>query len=95
MYSKSAAIPLPPLARTRRDLVVEKKIMRSGIDIFDETFLSLRRFIRKHYTVVVAQPVRASDCGSEGRGFEPHLPPRQSRFDLFRGGFFSSAKPNT
>ena len=26
-------------------------------------------------TVVVAQLVRASDCGSEGRGFEPHHPP--------------------
>lgn len=26
--------------------------------------------------VVVAQLVRASDCGSEGRGFEPHHPPR-------------------
>ena len=25
--------------------------------------------------VDVAQSVRASDCGSEGRGFEPHLPP--------------------
>ena len=25
--------------------------------------------------VVVAQSVRASDCGSEGRGFESHLPP--------------------
>ena len=25
--------------------------------------------------VVVAQLVRASDCGSEGRGFEPRLPP--------------------
>jgi hypothetical protein len=25
--------------------------------------------------VDVAQQVRASDCGSEGRGFEPHLPP--------------------
>ena len=25
--------------------------------------------------VVVAQLVRASDCGSEGRGFEPHHPP--------------------
>ena len=23
-------------------------------------------------TVVIAQLVRASDCGSEGRGFEPH-----------------------
>ena len=26
-------------------------------------------------TVVVAQLVRASDCGSEGRGFEPRFPP--------------------
>jgi hypothetical protein len=25
--------------------------------------------------VDVAQLVRVSDCGSEGRGFEPHLPP--------------------
>ena len=25
---------------------------------------------------VVAQQVRASDCGSEGRGFEPRLPPK-------------------
>ena len=26
--------------------------------------------------VVVAQLVRASVCGTEGRGFEPHLPPQ-------------------
>ena len=26
--------------------------------------------------VDVAQLVRASDCGSEGRGFEPHSPPK-------------------
>jgi hypothetical protein len=26
--------------------------------------------------VVVAQLVRALDCGSRSRGFEPHLPPR-------------------
>ena len=26
-------------------------------------------------TVVVAQLVRASGCGTEGRGFEPHHPP--------------------
>jgi hypothetical protein len=25
--------------------------------------------------VDVVQSVRTSDCGSEGRGFEPHLPP--------------------
>ncbi len=29
------------------------------------------------HTVVVAQLVRASDCGSEGRGFETHHPPRK------------------
>lgn len=27
--------------------------------------------------VVVAQLVRASDCDSEGRGFEPHHPPKK------------------
>ena len=27
------------------------------------------------YTVAVAQLVRASDCGSEGCGIVPHLPP--------------------
>ena len=27
--------------------------------------------------VGVAQLVRVPDCGSEGRGFEPHLPPPQ------------------
>lgn len=30
-------------------------------------------------TVDVAQLVRASDCGSEGRGFEPHLPPQENQ----------------
>ena len=30
-------------------------------------------------TVDVAQSVRVPDCGSEGRGFESHLPPRQKR----------------
>ena len=32
------------------------------------------------YTVVVAQLVRASVCGTEGRGFEPHLPPKKKSF---------------
>ena len=34
---------------------------------------------RKLHTVDVAQSVRASDCGSESRGFEPHLPPLRPR----------------
>ena len=29
-----------------------------------------------HQTVAVAQSVRASDCGSEGRGFETHQSPK-------------------
>ncbi len=29
--------------------------------------------------VVVAQLVRAIDCGSIGRGFKPHLPPQQNQ----------------
>ncbi len=37
--------------------------------------------------VVVAQLVRASVCGAEGRGFEPHHPPKsKSLFE--RRGFF-------
>lgn len=31
--------------------------------------------------VVVAQLVRASVCGTEGRGFEPHLPPQKEFID--------------
>ena len=29
--------------------------------------------------VDVAQLVRVADCGSVGRGFEPHLPPKKQR----------------
>jgi hypothetical protein len=36
-------------------------------------------YLRPTFTEVVAQSVRASDCGSEGRGFEPRLPPRVIR----------------
>ena len=37
--------------------------------------------------VVVAQLVRAPDCGSGGRGFDSHHPPKKS-FDIFVGVFF-------
>ena len=30
--------------------------------------------------VSIAQLVRASDCGSEGRGFDPHCSPRERGF---------------
>ena len=34
---------------------------------------------RAEQMVGVAQLVRVPDCGSEGRGFESHLPPRSKR----------------
>ena len=37
--------------------------------------------------VGIAQLVRASDCDSEGRGFEPHHSPTMSR-DQYSGNFF-------
>ena len=42
--------------------------------------------------VVLAQLVRASDCGSEGRGFEPHTPPNLKKpvKIRFRAYFFMS-----
>ena len=42
--------------------------------------------------VGVAQLVRASDCGSEGRGFEPHSPPK-SRHIV--GIFFKSKQESS
>ena len=42
-------------------------------------------YICRHEMVVVAQLVRASVCGTEGRGFEPHLPPKKKSE---KSGFF-------
>ena len=42
-------------------------------------------------TVVVVQLVRTSDCGSEGRGFKSHHPPKQKASD-FSGAFFYTTK---
>ena len=44
-----------------------------------------------HNMVAVVQLVRASDCGSECRGFESHLPPQQykpCKTHLLQGLFF-------
>ena len=38
--------------------------------------------------VVVAQLVRASVCGTEGRRFEPGLPPREKKRSIDIGRFF-------
>jgi hypothetical protein len=40
------------------------------------------------YMVDVAQLVRASDCDSEGRGFEPHHSPQKVK-RLSKGGLFA------
>ena len=40
--------------------------------------------------VVVAQLVRALDCGSRGRRFEPGLPPERT-FKYIFGGFFCAS----
>ena len=63
--------------------------------MFSEQNLSLLRFRRKHLSkccsagvkvlkmVIIAQLVRALDCGSGGRGFKSHHPPHhRSRNDL-------------
>ena len=48
--------------------------------------------------VVVAQLVRASVCGTEGRGFESRLPPKSKSFSEKRSFFcgirFHKKKPN-
>ena len=39
---------------------------------------SSRRFLERVFMVALAQLVRASDCGSEGRGFETLRPPHNT-----------------
>ena len=47
-------------------------------------------FVKLKNMVVLAQLVRASVCGTEGRGFEPHIPPHYkiSKSSLSRLLFF-------
>ena len=44
--------------------------------------------------VELAQLVRASDCGSEGRGFEPHIPPQSRTSEIQESCFFSLKTKN-
>ena len=39
-------------------------------------------FLKQQYMVDVVQLVRASDCGSECRGFESHLPPHKKQAEI-------------
>ena len=50
------------------------KILFQLCEFYFEDFFKLFTFAN-YFTVAIAQLVRASDCGSEGRGFEPHWSP--------------------
>ena len=59
--------------------IINQVVIRKGDIIYVESF---ERSDKKNYLchrlnmVVVAQLVRALDCGSRGRRFEPGLPPK-------------------
>jgi len=59
-------------------------LIEQGNTIFAPAFEA--QSICSDFMVVVAQLVRAPVCGTGGRGFEPHLPPRKVR--LFQSDFF-------
>lgn len=40
-------------------------------------YLCTRKWLIAKNTVIVAQLVRVTDCGSVGRGFEPRLSPKK------------------
>ena len=63
-----------------------KNTCRMGILIDKYNFFCT---FANYYMVVVAQLVRAIDCGSIGRGFKPHLPPPGPP----SGGFFLQHLP--
>jgi hypothetical protein len=68
-------------------MVIEKylgKEMRKNLEIENE-FCYL---CTPKQTVVVAQLVRASDCGSEGRGFETLQSPSFKKGNLAKGCLF-------
>ena len=54
------------------------------LGIFDGNAIFVLPSEKIGYTVVVAQLVRASVCGSEGRGFESHHPPLKKESLLIR-----------
>jgi hypothetical protein len=53
-----------------RNLQEDKKTVFSAAEF--DYFCALQIFADLQQTVVIAQLVRAPDCGSGGRGFEPH-----------------------
>lgn len=67
---------MPPGRSRREKLSSDGKIFVAFSLRETKVVLSLQR---KSKMVDVAQLVRASDCGSEGRRFEPGLPPAKKR----------------
>ena len=64
----------------------QKKLEVSVAQFKKSTYLCSRN----SKMVELAQLVRASDCGSEGRGFEPHIPPHNKLLDkIVQGLVFS------
>ncbi len=58
--------------------MIDKYLLKNHAEIkkiFARRFKN-RTFVALKNTVVLAQSVRAPDCGSGGRGFEPHIPPQ-------------------
>ena len=52
-----------------------------------ESLLAYYSVIDTDIMVGIAQLVSASDCGSEGRGFESHYPPCELRLRLERAAY--------
>ena len=68
-------------------LKISEKIFRDKYLANPKNALIFASLLREQSDMVnVAQLVRASDCGPEGRGFKPHLSPQRGR--KFRSRFF-------
>lgn len=50
-----------------------------SLQSISETFIGMPKNM-----VVIAQLVRASVCGTEGRGFEPHFPPLKQKHAAYK-----------
>jgi hypothetical protein len=88
---KNKHIQLSPLSRTRKSLFSRLNNIDLRICFFFAKYLQNQKMyvlLQRQKMVNVAQSVRASDCGSEGRGFEPHLSPKQKLPQ--KGSFFRS-----
>ena len=57
-------------------LILSKVLAMKYANIFTLAFQKFNLLLPLNNTVVVAQSVRAVDCGSTGRGFETHHPPQ-------------------